>query len=76
MRVMTWKHTPSQGAGLGLLVSFIETTLHLTVCIHSPYHAGNYVKDFTFAPDLKKKKKSCVCSFHTDFLGYKHTKQN
>lgn len=75
---MTWKHTPSQGAGLGLLVSFIETTLHLIICIHSPYHAGNYVKDFAFAPNLKKKKKkkSCVCGFYLVFFGHKHTKQN
>lgn len=55
---MTWKHTPSQGAGLGLLVSFIDTTL--TISIHSPYHAGNYVKDFAFAPNLKNKNPVCV----------------
>lgn len=65
MRVMTWKHTPSQEAGLGLLVSFIETTLHLTVCIHSPYHTGNYVKDFPFTPNLEKKKKNPVCALFT-----------
>lgn len=54
---MTWEHTPSQGAGLGFLVSFIQTTPHLTACIHSPYHTGHYSKDFTFAANLKKKKK-------------------
>lgn len=75
---MTWEHTPSQGAGLGFLVSFIQTTPHLTARIHSPYHTGHYSKDFTFAANLKKKKNknNCMCSFHTHFLGYKLTKQN
>lgn len=51
---MTWEHTPSQGAGLGFLVSFIQTTPHLTAHVHSPYHTGRYHKDSTFAANLKK----------------------
>lgn len=51
---MTWEHTPSQGSGLGFLVSFIQTTPYLTAYVHSPNHTGHYHKDFTFAANFKK----------------------
>lgn len=69
MQVMTWKHTPSQEAGLGLLVFFIETTLPIT--------QGTMLKISLLHLTWKKNTfKSSVCSFYIDFFVYKHTKQN
>lgn len=57
---MTWKHTPSQEAGLGLLVSFIETTLPIT--------QGTMLKISLLHLTWGEKKKKILCSFHIDFF--------
>lgn len=43
---------------------------------HSSYHAGNYAKDFTIAPNLGGKKKKNPVLFSHRLFCYKHTKQN